>query len=410
MFRRHWSGLPKDVSFPSSLQGLGYFVNDDDEIRSIKNPDQYFKFFINKNARVNQRQRFEFDTALEDIIHRRLIAEGLEKVALPLGRTTLENHIPVFASPDLQAKSRLIVFLGEPIKALGMLAGRVANGPGGINKGTVISVVKELQKQVSSVEDPSPPGILITNPGQLYWWPEGHRNLTAIDCSAIPLPSLVHFGRQYNPQVNSVTAHETAEKHIEYTFTMLSGMIRDCAKVDLIAIGQSCELITNFLDNEENWHNWKTHLNAMLLMGTVYPADDITNLGLRNFMAKRTRAYITSNEPLDTPLAPPSGNENEQIANLGCPCYSSSEPFYVEMVLIRALQPALKYLEAVALTPGYENDDITIAEKPEKDLTDMDWETIPDTEKPAILIVDHTRNPSSEDEKQGRISRDRGSL
>ncbi|PHH91677.1 hypothetical protein CDD83_10762 [Cordyceps sp. RAO-2017] len=61
MFRRHWSGLPRDVSFPADLEGLGYFINDEDEIRSIKDPRFYFKFFLNKNPRVNLRQRFVFD-------------------------------------------------------------------------------------------------------------------------------------------------------------------------------------------------------------------------------------------------------------------------------------------------------------------------------------------------------------
>lgn len=79
MFRRLWPALPKDAEFPSDLEGLGYvtvrfdtfldayltfiryFVHENDEIRSIENPDNYFKFFINRNPRVNQRQRFEFN-------------------------------------------------------------------------------------------------------------------------------------------------------------------------------------------------------------------------------------------------------------------------------------------------------------------------------------------------------------
>lgn len=40
---------------------LSYFVNDEDEIRCIESPDHYFKFFIDRNDRINQRQRFVFD-------------------------------------------------------------------------------------------------------------------------------------------------------------------------------------------------------------------------------------------------------------------------------------------------------------------------------------------------------------
>lgn len=37
-----------------------YFINDNDEIRSIENPDCYFKYMINRNDRINYRQRFHF--------------------------------------------------------------------------------------------------------------------------------------------------------------------------------------------------------------------------------------------------------------------------------------------------------------------------------------------------------------
>lgn len=39
-----------------------YFVNDIDEIRNIEDPDSYFKFFLDHNERVNDCQRFAFDS------------------------------------------------------------------------------------------------------------------------------------------------------------------------------------------------------------------------------------------------------------------------------------------------------------------------------------------------------------
>lgn len=88
MFRRRWSGLPADPIFASDLKELGYvfprlrryhpsdrshsvlthsplpsyFINDIDEIRSIEDPDYYFKYFLTKNERWNERQRFAFNS------------------------------------------------------------------------------------------------------------------------------------------------------------------------------------------------------------------------------------------------------------------------------------------------------------------------------------------------------------
>lgn len=41
-----------------------YFVNDDDEIRTMADPDYYFKFFLDLNERINARQRFAFSRKL----------------------------------------------------------------------------------------------------------------------------------------------------------------------------------------------------------------------------------------------------------------------------------------------------------------------------------------------------------
>jgi hypothetical protein len=61
MFRRLESSLPGDFEFPTDLKGLGYFVNENDQIRMIKDPNQSFHFFISKNERYMQRHREAMD-------------------------------------------------------------------------------------------------------------------------------------------------------------------------------------------------------------------------------------------------------------------------------------------------------------------------------------------------------------
>ena len=54
MFRRLPNSLPKDPVFPADLKELGYFVNDNDQIRMIKKPEEKFQFAITKNDRYNE--------------------------------------------------------------------------------------------------------------------------------------------------------------------------------------------------------------------------------------------------------------------------------------------------------------------------------------------------------------------
>ncbi|CAM1506302.1 Fc.00g059430.m01.CDS01 [Cosmosporella sp. VM-42] len=389
MFRRNWSSLPKDASFPSDLKGLGYFVNDEDEIRSIENPDCYFKYFLNKNLRINDRQRFEFNGALEKIVVERLENEGLQKLTLPLESPRLKPHVPIFASPNLRAHSRVVVIFGEPTQDLGIVAGRMANGPGGVDKGSMVSVVRALKGQETSSTNDSPPGIILANMGQRYWWPECKRAITVKESAAIPLPSMVHAGRKYVPAVNDIPGSETPLKHVESIFReVLANYVAGSTKIDLIAIGESCEVVEIFLNEPKNWEDWGERLNAMVLLDSAYTTEHLTNEAFEEFLAKRACGYIRSEKPMNTPVAPPEGNKSLSIDSLGTPCYSSGEPWYTEMILISALKPITDYLKEVALTPDFENPPITVAVlHPEQELTEEDWDKLPEEMKPEIAVV-----------------------
>ncbi|KAL7783548.1 Arb2 domain-containing protein [Trichoderma afarasin] len=389
MFRRLWSGLPKDASFPSDLKGLGYFINDQDEVRSIEDPDNYFKFFIDKNPRICARQRFAFNHALESVIHERLEKEGLQKLFLPLETSTTEPHMPIFITPDLDTKSRIVVIFGEPTQELGLVAGRVANGAGGINEGSMVSVVRALASQRSSPDDASPPGIVLANMGQTYFWPQGKRAITVLVSSFLPLPSLLHKGVRHVPALNDISGNEDPVKHVKYIFgEVLRSMANDKALLDVIAIGESCEIVEKFLDGEQAWDTWGKRLNSLTLLGPVYEAESLTNASFKEFMAKRARGYLVCPEPLGTPLAPPEGNSELRIPSLGFPCLSSSEPMYDETILIRARSHIISHIQDVAMDLGYENPAVTPIDCPPPAMTEQHWDDLPEENKPVVSKVD----------------------
>ncbi|KAF4978763.1 hypothetical protein FZEAL_4908 [Fusarium zealandicum] len=387
MFRRRWSSLPKDASFPSDLAGLGYFVNNQDEIRSIENPDYYHQFFINKNMRINERQRFNFNAAMEKIIHERLEKEGLVKLPFRGNHTDTEKHCPIFVTPDISKSSRIVIVFGEPVQDLGFLAGRVASGPGGLVQGSMISVVQALAKQTSSLDDSRSPGVVLANMGQRHWWPEEKRALTVAASGDVPLPSLVHLGRRYVQELNEIPGSESPLAHMTSIFESIVASNKD-AKIDMIVIGESCEVALNFFENKKNWANWGNRLGGMLFLGTVYSIEKLTNENLKDFLAQRTRGYLISDEALETPLAMPRGNPSLSIEPLGCPCFSAGEPHYIELIAIRALKPALAFLQNVALTPDFVNPDMAVAERCPTDFTNEDWSQLPDDNRPSVTTQD----------------------
>lgn len=299
---RTWGKWILSIRNDPILTNGRYFVNDDDEIRSLENPYYYFKYHLDRNDRINQRQAFAFNSttadpfqdnlanviypvALGDIIQERLQNEGLQKIPLPLDTDPADKHVPIFMEEGLEKKSRIVVIFGEYDKPVGLLAGRVANGKGGINKGSMVSVVRELRKQRSTENDASPPGIVIANPGQLFWWPEGKRALTAKASSGIPLPSLVHAGRRFVADLNEIKGHETVESHIDNIFEhVVAPKMVEKAVIDIVAIGDTCEKVEKYLD--QSWDRWGSRLSSLLLLDTICEVDSLKSESFKDFLAK----------------------------------------------------------------------------------------------------------------------------
>ncbi|KAF5003501.1 hypothetical protein FDECE_9954 [Fusarium decemcellulare] len=369
---------------PSSNQ---FFVNNQGEIRSIDNPDCYFQFFSSRNTRFNE--QFEAGTnrtdlgAVEKVIHDRLEGKGLVKLPLGAEQSLTEKHCPIFITPSVVKTSRIVIVFGEPIQNVGFLAGRIINGPGGITKGSVISLVQALAKQTASANDNTAPGVVLANMGERYWWPEGKRALTTEDSTDTPLPSMVHAGCKYVAELNEIPGSENPLAHMETIFTRVISVNRE-AKIDIIAIGQSCEFVLKFFEERLNWDRWGHRLGGMLFLGTVYKADNLANQDFKDFLANRTRGYLISSEPLDTPLAMPRGNPSLSIDPMGCPCVSSGEPQYTELIAIKAMKSALDYLQEVALTPNFINPPMAVAERRPTDFTDEDWVSLPEENKPGV--------------------------
>ena len=57
MFRRLWGSLPPDEEVPQSLDGLGFFRNEESQLRSKANPQEFWTFRVTSNPRYNEMRR-----------------------------------------------------------------------------------------------------------------------------------------------------------------------------------------------------------------------------------------------------------------------------------------------------------------------------------------------------------------
>lgn len=217
------------------------------------------------------------------MIHTRLENEhGLVKGRLPLGTPFSAPNVPIYMSKNLTTASRIIVIFGEAVQDLCIIAHRVIGGPGGINQGSMCSVVSAIRKILKDDENT---GIVIANPGQLWWWPEGKRGLTPSARHSIPMKSAVHWGREYDPSLNAIPGHETPAQHVKAIFDEVLGkMARDDAKLAVIAVTDVADEVEIFLNNDEHWKVWGPRMESLALLGNYYSNDMIKCEGFKTFL------------------------------------------------------------------------------------------------------------------------------
>ncbi|KAI3392324.1 hypothetical protein diail_5875 [Diaporthe ilicicola] len=388
MFRRRWSGLPEDPSFPSDLEELGYFVEPkSDEIRQIDDPRYYFHYFESKNERYNDCKRFAFNKAVRDqLIHPRLEALGLTKLALPLGAdpaaytttTTNNPHVPIFVSPGLKSKKRVVVIVGESEQELGVIAHRVVGGQGGVDKGSMVGIARALlhPRQQDHPHDQdqdngSDTGVVLANTGELWWWAEGGRGLTPRGALGAPMRSAVHWGRFRDAgAAGSVPRNGDALAHVACVFDQVLGnsaeFVGPGAEVQVVGVGDGAIAVQRFLDG--SWVRWGGggsgggRVGCLALLGNALGVDSVRDEGFREFLREKSRLYITCQEPAGTPISGPDGNERTLLpTSYGTHVFSSGERYYTELTLIKAQDDLLAWLAEVHRAgAGYANPKVEV--------------------------------------------------
>ncbi|KAL9031667.1 MAG: hypothetical protein Q9196_000338 [Gyalolechia fulgens] len=256
MFRLKESGLPSDFHFPANFEELGYFINDKDQIRSIRHPEQEFNYFISKNARINVVQ-----PCIRRNIQSRLLSSSLNLTPIPLGTPPTQPHIPIYTSSNISTCSRLIVYVGESLQDLGVFAYRTI-GRESIASGSVIDFVRTIQKC------PDNPGILIANPGQLLWYRGGQRAVTQTTWEALPRKTAVSPPMEIDEVKNRVSGNSDVKEHVAHVFDeVIPQVAKADVKIDVIGMGDGAPEVVQFVQG--NWKKWQKNVQA-IATGTAF--------------------------------------------------------------------------------------------------------------------------------------------
>lgn len=255
MFRRLPHTLPKDPTFPTDIKLLGYFINEHDQVRQIKNPDQKYQFGVNRNDRFNDVYKEAMNgnytrtspirqklsnlhrlACIRHIVKQRMDDLGFQTLRLPLGAAETDNHVPVWVSAGISTKKRVIVIFGERNQDLGVFSYRVI-GDEGIGIGSCLNLVKAIQHGPTGTADDAVPGIIIANPAQLHWYRGGGRAITSTEWQNLPRKSAVHEPFSVHPVKNRIPQNTDFREHIHYIFEeVVPALVNKDAQLDLIGL------------------------------------------------------------------------------------------------------------------------------------------------------------------------------
>lgn len=224
---------------------------------------------------------------MQKIIKSRLSDAGFTTVRLPLDTPADKPHVPILTSPNTATASRVIVLFGETYQPLGCFARRVMNGRGGINRGSVVGLARALRSQRASATDQTPPGLVVANPGELWWWPEGKHGLTQVDRHRIPLASAVHGGRKHIPEMNEIPENRNAVEHVKSVFEKVilgDGFVRPDAKIDIITVGDTAGIVETYLDDDAVLDRLGGRLNSIVILGGTHSSKELKTERFKQFL------------------------------------------------------------------------------------------------------------------------------
>lgn len=100
------------------------------------------------------------------------------------------------------------------------------------------------------------------------------------------MASTVHVGRYHDPKVNEVEGNRTVGEHVKTVFeaVLAGGLVKESAKLDIIAVGDTAEEVEKYLNDDEVWEKVGGKLGSMVVLGGCYSSKQFKCDGLTRFM------------------------------------------------------------------------------------------------------------------------------
>jgi Arb2 domain-containing protein len=382
MYRRLIGSLPADHQIPHSLEDLGYFINSDHQIRSKANPDDRFKYKVSRDDRYNEMQRTVMHHIIRDEVVQRMRKLNMSLLYLPqmtVVEPENEQYLPIYTTnlKELKSKTRVLIVIPDHQSKLGTWAfGDILDEPG-MEAGSAISLVHLLKEREKDT-----PGLIIMNPGEMYFSHEFNRPMTLQAWQDRHRASPYHPMPIIHDQWNRIPNNESPEKHIQYVFEKVinsNEYVCPEAKIDIVGIKDGGEMVLAYLDQncEYSHHHstqivskgllgskWSHRVSSISLISSWQSYSYVKSASLRQFLKDKARAWEGHDAPPGVPIACPFEDREPELwePHRICPTLSGGLLDWSELVFPRMQRAILEWVDEVAATPDYVNPKFEIQE------------------------------------------------
>jgi hypothetical protein len=269
--------------------------------------------------------------------------------------------VPIYASPGIQNKQRVILLFPERHDTPLVFSYRVC-GESTVKEGTVLELVEGVMHGPTATTDKSAPGIIIANPSQLYWHRGSNQALSTGEWLTLPRESAVHEPYRIDELRNTIPHNRDSAEHVDYIFEHVLGSILDKnAIIDIIGLDWVSMEVVDYLSGNcksdhtppKTWSKqykgtrWSSKIGAICFGNPQHNLEELEDASeeFLEFLSDKCRAYFKSSKASETPL------HGREI--FGCNCIASGEQLYDESIIIRCWPSMLDHFNAVHTIPNY---------------------------------------------------------
>jgi hypothetical protein len=251
MFRRLAANLPPDAKVPQTLDEFGYFINENGQVCSKTNPEEFFNYKVSKNQRYNEMRRSAMHNIVRDEVAKRMESLNMQQLYLPQMATQQpkdEQFLPIYVSSldELKYKSRILVVVPGQLSEFGTWSYRDMFDETGIEFGSAVSLARILAERGRSS-----PGLIILNPNETYYSHQLNRPFTLQGWQDRPRPSSLHPMPVVDNKWNRVPGNASAEEHVQFVFEKIllsKKYVQSDCKIDIIGMMEGGRMAMAYLD------------------------------------------------------------------------------------------------------------------------------------------------------------------